>query len=236
MTIRWSIFLITLYTICAGYLNALNPLNAFCYRNNWDVSECKVTTLYEDGETASTVFIPEKEQNVTTDTCFKFGCHPMYCGDWRQSIRQACKKEYTRQQKLASKFLRGPQKKVSSESFDGCAVLPTPSGLIYPLDLIGRKTMPESWYAVCTQDTEAQESAFYKWAKENSASIMAWFKTYGSKGWESAKGFMTPQQSSSLNAPNGKILPTKTSPFGTFTKSIVAREEAQARAEAREAT
>lgn len=193
---------------------ALNPFNALCWGTPWKVTECQVTTVYEDGETAKTGFIPDKEQNVTVSACYKFGCHPLYCDDWRANLRTSCKNEWNRQRALLTKFTRGLQKKIVSESFEGCAVMPAATGVLYPLDWLTRKAFAESWFAVCTTDTQAQENAFMAWAKEHGSELLNWFKQTASSGWSKAQELAT----------------TSNMPFGSYTRQLATKEKAQASA------
>lgn len=174
--------LITFLLVSPTFLQAvsLNPLNALCWGGGWPITECQVTTIDENGETNTGSFIPEKDRKLTVGTCYKFGCHPMYCSDWRSELRQECKKEYDRIKKL-SQFMRG-QKKIVSESFEGCAQERSATGVLALLDFIGRKTMPESWYFVCTKDSPQTEYKLISWAKEYAPAIGKWFKETISSG------------------------------------------------------
>lgn len=215
-------------------LQALNPLNALCWQDPWQVTECQVTTIYEDGQSATTGFVPEKEQNVTASSCYKFGCHPLYCDNWRANLRISCKKEWERQRKLLSKFARATEKKIASESFEACAVLPPATGVLYPIDWLSRKTFSESWFAVCTTDTQDKENAFLSWAKQHGPEIANWFKQTAKTGWGKTKEyaayakelFTAPQATPKEKAEaleSAKLLHGRTTvkmPFGYYTQQL----------------
>jgi hypothetical protein len=148
-------------------LGAISDYFRVCGYYPWEITSCGVKTVYEDGSIETSSFIPERDRKLMARTCYKFGCDPRYCSDWRQDIRSKCKSEYARLKQIA-RSIYGEKKRtpVIHEEFEGCATLPrseltakSGAGAFAPLDWLVRKVAPASLYAACTTETEDEETA-----------------------------------------------------------------------------
>ncbi len=148
-----------LFLACAMVIvRPLRALEAPCYGQTWNITACKAITTKPDGQIAENTFIP---QDKTVRSCFLFGCDPVYCSNWRENIRSACKSEY--EGAISRYFGTKPEGTIR---FEGCAQRPMAKGALGWFDWAIRKIAPDSFYNVCTTISPEDESQLKNFLKK----------------------------------------------------------------------
>lgn len=168
---------LTLTSILLGLaLTSVKSVNglSICGTAPWKIAACRAHITYEDGTTKETEFYPEE---ATVRSCYTFGCHPSFCTEWRENIRNACKAEYEKKN-TPGWFSSNKQAGVKSIQFEGCATVPPLTGMLSLLDSLFGKAVPTFFKQICSTESEAQEESFKEKAEKLWESTKRWIGSH----------------------------------------------------------
>ncbi len=146
--------------VMMGVFTCAQAQLSLCRWYPWRLTGCTAMITYQDGTVRDMTFYPE---NKAVTSCYRFGCHPYYCADWRDGIRKACQEEFEVLKARAEKMFG--VKEIKSITFEGCAAAEPMTGVLGPADKLVRKLAPASFYNICTTDPEESEGQLARASK-----------------------------------------------------------------------